>query len=103
MVEPVMKNEIDIHRALKVFNKVTQYGEKRALEDGFGGHDYWLCGISAQTDHDGYTITLSDAQVSLTVFFHNKYQFEYPTNDALDNFLRRFNDVENFQASWVKH
>ncbi|NCO71511.1 MULTISPECIES: DUF3081 domain-containing protein [Shewanella] len=94
-----MKNEIDIHRALKVFNKVTQYGEKRALEDGFGGHDYWLCGISAQTDHDGYTITLSDAQVSLTVFFHNKYQFEYPTNDALDNFLRRFNDVENFQAS----
>ncbi|AZG34971.1 MAG: DUF3081 domain-containing protein [Shewanella psychromarinicola] len=94
-----MKNEIDIHRALKVFNKVTQHGEKRAIEDGHFGHDYWLCGISAQTDHDGYTITLSDAQVSLTVFFHNKYQFEYPTSDALDNFLRRFNDVENYQAS----
>ncbi|QDE32494.1 MULTISPECIES: DUF3081 family protein [Shewanella] len=96
-----MKNEIDIHRALKVFNKITQYGEKRAIEsddDGHLDHDYWLCGMSAQTDHDGYTISLSDAQASLTVFFHNKYQFEYPTNDALDNFLRRFNDIENYQA-----
>ncbi|MCL1114564.1 MULTISPECIES: DUF3081 domain-containing protein [Shewanella] len=99
-----MKNEIDIHRALKVFNKVTQYGEKRMTANtdakaSVFGSDYYLCGISAQTDHDGYTIVLSDAQVSLTVFFHNKYQFEYPSNDALDNFLRRFNDVENYQAA----
>ncbi|GGP55097.1 DUF3081 domain-containing protein [Shewanella saliphila] len=99
-----MKNEIDIQRALKVFNKVTQYGEKRVTSHEEGsksiyGDGYHLCGISAQTDHDGYTIVLSDAQVSLTVFFHNKYQFEYPTHDALDNFLRRFTDVESYQVA----
>ncbi|GGB52443.1 DUF3081 domain-containing protein [Shewanella inventionis] len=99
-----MKNEIDIHRALKVFNKVTQYGEKRTAKSddtqkSVFGNDYYLCGITAQTDHDGYTIVLSDTQVSLTVFFHNKYQFEYPSNEALDNFLRRFSDVENYQLT----
>jgi len=100
----MMKNEIDIQRALKVFNKVTQYGEKRVTSheedsNSIYGDGYHLCGINAQTDHDGYTIVLSDAQVSLTVFFHNKYQFEYPTHDALDNFLRRFTDVESYQVA----
>ena len=97
-----MKNEIDIQRVLRVFNKMTMLGEKH-LGDGIqidGSYDYHfgLCGMRAQTDFDGYTITLSDAQVSLTVFFHNKYQFDYPTIEALNHFLRRFSDVENYQV-----
>ncbi|WP_434928296.1 DUF3081 family protein [Shewanella sp. HL-SH8] len=88
-----MKNEIDIHRALRVFNKVTQYGEKTS---DTAESVYHLCGINALTGFDGYTITLSDVQVKLDIFFHNKYQFDYPNNEALDNFLKRFSDVEKF-------
>ena len=87
-----MKNEIDIHRALRVFNSITLLGEKQTNDISAS---YQLCGINAETDFDGYTITLSDAQVCLTIYFHNKYQFDYPNNDALDNFLRRFSDIEN--------
>lgn len=87
-----MKNEIDIHRALNVFNSITSLGDKQT---NHYSASYQLCGIEAETDFDGYTITLRDAQVTLTIYFHNKYQFDYPNNDALDNFLRRFADVEN--------
>lgn len=81
-----MKNEIDIHRALRVFNKVATLGEKQS--DNIQSV-YRLCGLNALTDFDGYTISLSDAQVRLDIFFHNKYKFDYPNNEALENFLAR--------------
>ena len=65
-----MKNEIDIHRALRVFNKVTTLGDKQSDSTE---SVYHLCGLNALTDFDGYTISLSDAQVRLDIFFHNKY------------------------------
>ena len=91
-----MKNEIDIHRALRVFNKVATLGEKQS--DNIQSV-YRLCGLNALTDFDGYTIILSDAQVRLDIFFHNKYKFDYPNNEALENFLARFTDVEKYSQN----
>ena len=88
-----MKNEIDIHRALRVFNKVTTLGDKQSDSTE---SVYRLCGLNAVTDFDGYTISLSDVQVRLDIFFHNKYKFDYPNNEALENFLARFTDVEKY-------
>jgi hypothetical protein len=51
------------------------------------------------TDFDGYTISLSDAQVRLDIFFHNKYKFDYPNHEALENFLTRFTDVEKYSKN----
>ncbi|MCT7940672.1 DUF3081 domain-containing protein [Shewanella holmiensis] len=91
-----MKNEIDIHRALRVFNKVATLGEKQS--DNIQSV-YRLCGLNALTDFDGYTISLSDAQVRLDIFFHKKYKFDYPNNEALENFLARFTDVEKYSQN----
>lgn len=87
-----MKNAIDIYQALKVFNKITEFGEKHPGESGYNS-TYHLCGLHAETGYDGYTITLSDGRTSLNIYFHNKYQFEYPDNEAFENFMRRFSEV----------
>ncbi|WP_158638097.1 DUF3081 family protein [Shewanella donghaensis] len=92
-----MKNSIDIYEALKVFNKITDMGEKIPAEVG-STSSYQLCGLNAETGFDGYTITLSDGRTSLTIFFHNKYQFDYPDNASFENFMARFKDVIKFAA-----
>ncbi|MDO6619728.1 MULTISPECIES: DUF3081 family protein [unclassified Shewanella] len=92
-----MKNAIDIYEALKVFNKITDMGQKLAAADG-DNSSYELCGLNAQTGFDGYTIILSDGRTSLTIYFHNKYQFDYPDNAAFDNFMARFAEVMKYSV-----
>lgn len=88
-----MKNEIDIHQILRVFDKIRQHGEQ-------GGDGHILQGVSASTDFDGYTIFLSDAQCSLTVYFHNKYNYEYPSDAALEDFNKRIRAIDKqFEGS----
>ncbi len=82
-----MDAEINIHQVLKVFQKVVKYGtqtgEKNRLE-----------GITAESDFDGYTIVLSDGKVSLTVFFHNKYQLDSPNQFSTNEFFEKIRLIE---------
>ncbi|WP_199610925.1 DUF3081 domain-containing protein [Flocculibacter collagenilyticus] len=82
-----MQNPIDVQQVLRVFDKVTQRGERK---EG----SYYLDGITATQAEDGYTITLSDANVTLSLFFHNKYNFDYADNAAFDRFIKRVKHID---------
>lgn len=81
-----MDHKIDIHQALEAFNQVTSHGEKK---DG----EYVLDGLWADAGFDGYTVTLRDEKVTLTVHFHSKYDLDFPTNHDLEIFLQRLERV----------
>ena len=83
-----MKEKIDVLQSLRVFQKVIDYGER---ENGY----YALNGIRANTHHDGYTVTLSDGDVDLHIFFHNKYSLECEDRKQLDQFIKRLNQLDN--------
>lgn len=82
-----MKNDLDLHMLLRVFEKVREHG-KEADE----GHQ--LEGVKASSDFDGYTVFLSDVQCNLTLFFHNKYECDYPTEKAREDFEKRLNYID---------
>ena len=86
-----MKNEIDVHQALAVVNKIIQHGVKK---EGV----YHYEGLCVESDVDGYTVWLTDARTCLTLFFHNKYEFDYPDKTALDSFMYRYWEIYNMKA-----
>lgn len=86
-----MKNQLDIQRLLRIFTLIQQHGDK--TEQG-----HLLHGLTASSDFDGYTLTISDQQVCLNLFFHSKYKFDYPNNQALETFERRLKQVEQEHA-----
>ena len=77
-----MKNDLDLHMLLRVFEKIRSNGE--AIE-----HGHKLEGVNATSDFDGYTVFMSDVQCNLTLFFHNKYECDYPTEKAREDFEKR--------------
>ena len=64
---------------LNVFSLITQHGVKK-------GDQYVLNQVAAWTDFDGYTCFLSDQQVTITLYFHNKYQVDAISTQALEQF-----------------
>ncbi|NVJ59354.1 MAG: DUF3081 family protein [Gammaproteobacteria bacterium] len=77
-----MKNELDIHKILKAFQKVIKHGTKR--------NDYHILnGIKAQSDFDGYTVILSNDDVELTIFFHNRYDLKSKNKFAQKEFFEK--------------
>lgn len=77
-----MDDKIHVKEALEVFGKITTRGTK--IEDG-----HVLNGITAKSDFDGYTIVLCNDYVTLTVFFHNKFTFEYTSVKEREVFLEK--------------
>jgi len=77
-----MDDKIHVKEALEVFGKVTARGTK--TEDG-----HVLNGLTAKSDFDGYTIILCNDYVTLTVFFHIKFTFEYTSVKERDSFLEK--------------
>ena len=82
-----MKNDIDVHALLRVFEKIRTHGEHE-------GHVYKLEGVQAQSDHDGYTVMMNDVECNLTLFFHNKYEFDYPSERAREAFEKRIKFID---------
>lgn len=85
-----MEQKLDIKQALNVFQKVMDHGQR--VDD-----EYRLNGLFASTDFDGYTVFLRDDAVTLTLFFHNKYTFDFKRAADLDTFMQRLRDVERMQ------
>jgi len=82
-----MKNELESKFLLQVFDKIRQSGEKK-------DDKYLLNGIVAFTDHDGYTLFIEDAKVKLQFGFHNQYRFDYPSQDAYDQFEKKLKEID---------
>ena len=82
-----MDDKIHVKEVLEVFGKITAKGKK--TEDG-----HVLNGITAKSDFDGYTIILCNDYVTLTVFFHNKFTFEYSSSKERDVFLERMTVIK---------
>lgn len=82
-----MKNELDSHFVLSLFDKIRQHGESK---DGV----YLLQGIKAFTDHDGYTLFIEDALVKLRFGFHNQYHFDYEKTEHLEQFQKKLEAID---------
>ena len=75
-------DKLDSRTALLAFQIITDKGEK--ADEG-----YYLEGLTATSDIDGYTVQLSDGQVTAHVMFHHSIAFDTPSNRATQNFLHR--------------
>jgi hypothetical protein len=82
-----MKNDVNIHQVLRVFNKVVSKGEK--TEQGYE----WQ-GFVASSDFDGYTCVLSSKTVSITLLFHNKYQLDFSREEDLEPFFKQISALD---------
>ena len=77
-----MLSSINIKQALRVFEKITDQGQ---CVDG----EYHYRGLIASSGYDGYTITLRNDYVTLDIFFHNKFHFEFLNKKERDGFLEK--------------
>ena len=82
-----MKNELDSHFLLSLFDKIRNNGESK---DG----SYLLEGVKAYTDHDGYTLFIEDALVQLRYGFHNTYHYEYEKSEHLEQFQKKLKSID---------
>ncbi len=74
--------KIDSKTALLAFQAITEKGTK--ADEG-----YELDGLRATSDIDGYTVQLTDGQVTVHVMFHHSLKVDSPNGKATENFLRR--------------
>ncbi len=83
-----MEEHFDINQALRVFDKIVTNGDKH--ED-----KYTYQGITAWSDTDGYTVQLSDDEVSVSIYFHNRYEFNYDNSRLLETFLNKLKAIDD--------
>ena len=77
-----MDEQISIRKALRVFHKILSEGER-------AGDHYHLNGLTAYSDFDGYTATLCNDYVSLSIYFHNKFSFTFSNRKERSLFLKK--------------
>lgn len=82
-----MKNELDSKFLLRIFDKIRNNAE---LKD----EQYFLEGITAYTDFDGYTLYIEDARVKLRFGFHNQYHFDYNSESDYESFDKKLKYID---------
>lgn len=82
-----MKNELDSKFLLRIFEKIRQHGKKE-------NDEYFLEGIKAFTDFDGYTLYIEDALVKLRFGFHNQYTFDYESSSHYEAFEKKLKHID---------
>lgn len=75
-------DKISVKHVLNVYEKVVTFGQ--ANDEG-----KVLSGLTALSGPDDYTIVLKNDYVSLAVFFHNTYQFNYTSQREKALFLEK--------------
>jgi hypothetical protein len=79
-------NKVKKRNMLEVFNVITTKGTKT---DGV----YELLGIRASQDFDGYTCWLTYKDLTVTLLFHGKYDFEYKEKETLKAFFNKISGL----------
>lgn len=69
-----MKNSVDVRTLLSVYEKIKTQGH--AIEFGSQLED-----VKCTETQDGYSVSLSDDNVSLDINFHNTYHFHTKNED----------------------
>lgn len=81
-----MNEKVNLKKALLAFNTIITKGHRN-------GDEYTLHGLVANTDFDGYTITIRNDYVRLDIFFHNKISFNYSNNREKTLFLEKIETI----------
>lgn len=74
-----MSHLISPKDAIAAYQVIREKGTQQNAAYEYGG-------ITAETDWDGYTVFLKDNHVSMTVYYHYKYQLDYENIEQLDAF-----------------
>jgi hypothetical protein len=82
-----------LNQYLYVFNQVLSDGE---LCNG----RYYLDNLSAWHDIDGYTCYLGYKDLTLTLYFHSRFSFEFSEKETMRSFTKLIE--KNFIALKVK-
>ncbi|MCC5879974.1 MAG: DUF3081 family protein [Idiomarina sp.] len=82
-----MKNELDTRQILNIFEKIREHGEHK-------DERHVLEGISAFTDHDGYTVYLEGHHTKLATGFHNTYRLDYERQSDAEQFLKKLKYID---------
>ena len=90
-----MGAEIDVRRALSVFSVICDEGFATKNSEGVSVRT--LNGLVAESSFDGYTIVIKNDYVSLTIFFHNKFSFNYSNKKEKALFLDKMKVVEKIK------
>ncbi|WP_419536429.1 DUF3081 family protein [Endozoicomonas sp.] len=77
-----MDQHIDIQKCLLAFAQILEKGER--VSDG-----YLLEGITASSMDDGYTVRMGSRDCQLTIYFHNKFGIESPSQKSMDSFIKQ--------------
>ena len=82
-----MRDKIDIRVVLRAIARIQAKG-KPGLDDAMVYR-----GLELRSDYDGYTVVISNADVTLTVLFHNKYELTFRNRPALDDFYETIKKI----------
>lgn len=82
-----MSKTLDFHTILTAAQIIRENGQRN--DDG----SYRLEGIHFLSSYDGYSVTLTSKEVSLTVNFHNTYNIKTPSKDAEEKFFKQLRKI----------
>lgn len=71
---------------LYIFNLIQTKGTKL-------GSEYEFLGIRAQHDFDGYTCSLTYKDLTITLFFHSKFDVQFDKKETFNEFYKKVNSL----------
>ena len=71
---------------LRAYQRIVERGERQ-------GNARCLNGLQAETDYDGYGVTLSDGVVQARLLFRGRVAINTPNRKSLESFLRRLEKI----------
>lgn len=80
------------HRALD-FHKILLAGENIRLHGDNSSGIYILDGVTFNAGYDGYSITLNNNKVSLTINFHNTFNLVSPSRSETNRFFKQLDAI----------
>ena len=86
-----MRGKIDVKMALRVFQVVTEKGQR--LND-----DYQYKGITASYGFDGYSVSLSNDYVNLSLNFHNTYSLHASNKTEEQKFIEILQQIDRVEV-----
>ncbi|HEY9031967.1 MAG TPA: DUF3081 family protein [Kangiella sp.] len=87
-----MSTDIDIRQALRVFQIIAEQGEQR-------GNRHYFKGIYATSGFDGYDVELTDEKVTLSIYFHSRFDLDYKNQLDKEAFLEKLAKIDSLRKS----
>lgn len=87
-----MSTDIDIRQALRVFQIIAEQGEQR-------GNRHYFKGIYATSGFDGYDVELTDEKVTLSIYFHSRFDLDYKNQLDKEAFLEKLAKIDALRKS----